>query len=163
MGATVVSLEGRSVNQQFASLKFRHLSNFQSIVFDAEEDFTHLGRFDLILNLGFLEVVTKVDHVMDCCCRMSDRIFVETMVCDSLDPDKVMIVDWLPGYVDHPLRGKGARPSPGYIEQFFKSRGYVTRRAFDADLNTYMHVYDWKHEDRGAADNYRRFWYLSKA
>jgi methyltransferase family protein len=162
MGATVVSLEGRAVNQQFANLKYRNLPNFKSIVFDAEQDFTHLGRFDLILNLGFLEVVTEVDHVMDCCCRMSDHIFVETMVCDSLDPNKVILVDWLPGYIDHPLRGKGARPSPFYIERFFELRGYATRRAFDVDLNTYMHIYDWKHENHGTADNYRRFWYFSK-
>jgi len=161
MGATVISLEGRLVNQQFAALKYRELSNFQSIVFDAEEDFTHLGRFDLILNLGFLEVITKVDHVLDCCCRMSDHVFVETMVCDSLDPDEVAIVDFIPG-IDHPLHGKGARPSPGYIERFFELHGYATRRAFDSDLNTYMHVYDWNHEDRGAIDNYRRFWYFSK-
>lgn len=163
LGADVVSLEGRIAKQQLAIIKHRNVPSFQSILCDVEKDFTHFGRFDLVINFGLIEVVENVDVVMDCCARMSDQIFLETMVCDSTDPDKIVYVDMAPDVVDHPLRGKSARPSPFYIERFYQERSFSIHRAFDADLNTYYHTCDWAHANRPEIDNrHRRFWYFTK-
>lgn len=163
LGATVCSLEGRVVNRQLAAIKFRAIPGFQSVACDVEEDFSHLGRFDLIINFGLIEVVKDIDNVMECCCRMSDHVFLETMVCDSTDPDKIVYVDMDPDGVDHPMYGKSARPSPFYIERFFEKKGFAIQRAFHADLNTHYHAYDWEHRNSAEINNRnRRFWYFTK-
>ena len=165
LGAEVLSLEGRKVNQQFASIKYRNLKTFKSVLCDLEKDFSSYGRFDLIINFGLLEVIENLDNLMECCCRMSDCIFLETLVCDSTDPSEVRYIKMDPAQtIDNPLYGPCAQPSPFYIEKFFETRGYSFRRAFDKDLNSVYHIYDWQH-DNNTVDRppyKRRFWLFSK-
>lgn len=160
LGADVLSLEGRDENRNFANLKHRHLKNYKSIKCDVENDFTYLGRFDLIINLSLLEAVKNVDNVLGCCAELSDDIILETMVCDSTDPSKILIVDMDPQIIDHPIYGKGARPSPAYIENYFRNKNFSAIRYFDSDLNMgRRHRYDWEHKnDNSVKEQLRRFW-----
>jgi hypothetical protein len=166
LGAEVLSLEGRRFNQRFASIKHRDIPGFKSEVYNLEEDFTHFGKFDLIINFGFLEMVTKIESVMDCCTKMSDAVFVETMVMDSTDPKKMIYVDMGHKDNDDPLGGLSARPSPYFIEAFFEDKGFKTQRLFHKDLNTDFgtnHVYDWVHTNSEQLRNEnRRFWYFTR-
>lgn len=159
IGAKVLSLEGRRVNRNFANLRYRNLKNFKSVEGDLEQDFMHLGKFDLIINFGVLEVVKNVDNVMACCAELSDDILLETMVCDSTDPSKIVFVELDPTGIDNPMSGISARPSPAYIEKFFVDRGFSVYRYFDRDLNAGRHRYDWEHNnDNSVEDSMRRFW-----
>ncbi|MGY9014959.1 MAG: methyltransferase domain-containing protein [Rhodospirillales bacterium] len=163
LGADVTSIEGRRVNRNFANLRFRNLANFKSIDCNCEEDFTHLGNFDLVINFGLLEVVRDAKSVIECCAKISNDILLETMVCDSSDPDKIVLVDMDKEGIDNPIYGVGARPSPAYIEKLFNDRGFTVDRYFDRDLNTAIHCYDWLPQDDGkVTDNFRRFWRFKK-
>ena len=147
LGAEVVSAEGRLDNRNFANLKFRNIKNFKSVEFDGEKDFSFLGKFDLIINFGFIEVVENINNVLDCCSRMSNRIILDTLVCDSMDPECVLTFTYDEiEYDDHPLHGRNCkRPSPAYIENFFAKAGFKCERHFTEDLNIDYFDYTWEH------------------
>lgn len=145
IGATVLSLEGRIENASIAKLQYRNLQNFTIKQFDLSNDFTHFGKFDLIVNWGLLEVVNCIENILTCCSKMSNDLLVETIVCDSAD--KVVSVNVYrkaSASNDTSLTDSSTVPSACMVESFFESRGYKTERYFDADINTPVHKYDWK-------------------
>ena len=164
IGAHVMSAEFRATNRNFAALRYRDIPNFKSVFFDGEKDFTHLaadGKFDVILVFGFIEVISDINSVFDCCMKMSDNILLETMVCDSTNPDVLMYMDLSPEGIDNPSLGRSARPSPAYIERHFTKNNWNFERYFSSDLNTPYHRYDWDHKnDLSFKDGYRRFWHF---
>ena len=167
LGAEVISLEGRVSNRNFANLKYRHLKNFTSVDCDLEMDFSHLGRFDLIINFGCLEVVKNIDTMMKSCAALSDEIVLETLVCDSENPEKVVYVKQQSGTIDCPIHTISARPSPSYIEKFFIKNDFSFVQYFDGNLNTQWVKYDWSHKnDNRLNDDHlchlRRFWQFKK-
>lgn len=149
LGADVTSLEGRINNINFANLCYGSKYRFKSIYCDLEKDFSDLGRFDFIINFGLLEVIKNIDLVLSCCVKMSDDIFLETIVCDSLEA-KVMQVTYDPSDIDqdahdpsgidNPMYGTSSYPSPLYIENFFKEKNFIGIPYFHADLNTPKHT-----------------------
>ena len=166
IGAHVTSAEFRATNRNFAALRYRDIPNFQTVFFDGEQDFNHLaanGKFDVILVFGFIEVISNINSVMDCCMQMSDNVLLETMVCDSTNPDVLIYVDLSPEGIDNPSLGRSARPSPAYIEQHFMKNSWTYERHFTSDLNTPDHCYDWIHKnDMSSKDGYRRFWHFHR-
>jgi 2-polyprenyl-3-methyl-5-hydroxy-6-metoxy-1,4-benzoquinol methylase len=163
LGANVLSLEGRPANAAIANLRFQE-HEYQSVVFDLEKDASHFGRFDLVLCLGVMEVVTNINGLMESCSRLADHVILETMVCDSLDAEKIMGVKLGAQNSDDPIAGMSLRPSPYYIEKFFESRGFEVHRHFTADLNAAQHRYDWAHKnDNSVRDGQRRFWSFKKS
>jgi SAM-dependent methyltransferase len=169
LGADVLALEGRACNRNFAKLQFRHLPKFKPVLFDLDTDFTHFGRFDLIVNFGFLEVVQEVDKILNYCAKMTDNILLETLVCDSEDPDKIISANIPTESIDNPINNEFLpHPSPFYIESFFKNHDWKTHRHFSSDLNTPYHLYDWEHQNSDkivndqTAQRLRRFWHFSK-
>lgn len=171
LGARVVSAEYRASNRNFASIRYRNIPNFKTVFFDGEKDFTHLrkyagdtpdSKFDLVLCLGFLEVIADVNNVIRCSRELSNIIILETQVCDSVDPEILLYADMPQGLDDYPIGNKGARPSPFYIENEFMKCGWMYERHFSADLNTSGFLYDWSHKNTGAFGKERkafaRFW-----
>ena len=169
LGADVLALEGRVSNVNFAKLRYRNLPTFNPVLFDLDNDFAHFGRFDLIVNFGYLEIASSIEHTLNCCTQMTDNILVETLVCDSEDPDKVIHDQCGNVGIDHPLNVQySLRPSPLYIEKYFKNHDWVVSRHFSADLNTSIHKYDWEHRNLdelryGKKGPFlRRFWHFYK-
>ena len=159
LGAEVLSLEGRQSNVNFANLKYRTFKNFKSVCYDLEKDFTNYGSFDVILNLGLIEAIQNINPLLECSVKMSDNIVVETMVCDSADPNKIVYVTRDVKGIDSGIRPRHSRPSPFYIERFFKEHGYEAERYFTQDLNTKTHFYDWEHTNDGSVkEGMKRFW-----
>jgi 2-polyprenyl-3-methyl-5-hydroxy-6-metoxy-1,4-benzoquinol methylase len=164
LGAEVMGLEGRAVNCNLAKLRFRHLKNYEIRQCNLEDDLGDLGRFDLIINFGLIEVIENFEALLKTCMDLSDTMFLETMVCDSEDPHKLVYVD-MPAdqYNDWPLSGKSPRPSPSYIERLFSENGFRICRHFDHDLNVSPHCYNWSHKNDGSVKNeQRRFWSFVK-
>ena len=167
LGAEVVGLEGRAANCNLARLRFRGLKNYQVIQFNLEDDFSRFGRFDLIINFALVEVIARFEQLLQCCMKMSDTIFLETIVCDSTDPYKVLFFDMRGGdYNDWSLSGTNPRPSPAYIERLFIENGFDVHRHFDSDLNTCFVSYDWTHPcsniNSTNAHTLRRYWSFTK-
>jgi len=163
LGAEVMGLEGRVANCNLARLRFRGMKNYQVIQFNLEDDFSRFGRFDLIVNFALVEVIERFEQLLQCCMRMSDTVFLETMVCDSTDPHKVIFVDMKGDYCDWPLSGKSPRPSPAYIERLFLENGFDVHRHFDGDLNNWCNAYNWPHQNNNNVNNaLRRYWSFTK-
>ncbi|GAB6054616.1 hypothetical protein JCM17960_34360 [Magnetospira thiophila] len=144
LGAEVVAAEGRAINRAYAAMRYRDLPGYSVVAFDGEKDFTALGRFDLILNFGFLEVIRNIGNVIDCCGKMADRVLVDTLVCDSSNAEEVKSYAYETAFDDHPLWGNiCSRPSPAYVERHFGELGFKAERHFTKDLETDYYIYDW--------------------
>ena len=188
LGASVVSAEYRTTNRNMASVMHRNISGFKSVFCDVENDFTYFrkyagssvnSKFDLILCLGILEVISDINNIILCIMKLSDNVILDTQVCDSTDPNTMLYDNMLGGYNDHPIHGmQGARPSPAYIEKLFTKNGWAFDRHFTCDLNTGSFLFDWEHKNneeiarsiqnneeiarsiQGTKKHLRRFWYF---
>ncbi len=168
LGADVLSLDGRIQNVNFARLKHRKVENIKFVQFNLEHDFSSFGRFDLIINFGLLYHLRHVEEHLKCCFSMADDIVLETVVCDSSDPDKIVFCQERSAVDEESLEGTGSRPSPFYVEKIATENNFQFVRYFTPDLNSGgIFSYDWPHRNdgRGArGDNFelRRFWRLQK-
>ena len=171
LGANVLCLEGRQQNVNFSRLKHRKISNFKCLQFNLETDFTEFGRFDLIINFGLIYHLTNVDAHLNCCFKMSDDIFLESIVCDSTDPYKIFYIKEDQNIDEEALEGTGSRPSPFYIERIANENNFEAKRYFSSDLNTKdifgrnLFFYDWiqKNNDNLGGWRQRRCWLLKKS
>jgi SAM-dependent methyltransferase len=169
LGADVLAIEGRVSNINFAKLRYRNVPKFNTVLFDLDNDFTHFGRFDLIVNFAYLEVAASIEQTLDCCNQMTDNILLDTLICDSEDPDTIIKHTFHNTSNDNPLHvNYGLRPSTSYIEKYFTKHDWVVSRHFSADLNTSIEKFDWEHRnldevrDGKKGPYLRRFWHFYK-
>lgn len=168
MGCTVVCLDGLEGNCRVARQRHQDIENIQFIQCNLEEDFSKFGDFDFIINFGLMYHIRNFEAHLKCCMGMSDRIFLETVVADSTDPDEITFFEESPELLqlnDSAVEGTGAYASPFYIEKIFKQHGFGVQRHFSADLNSAHHKYDWPHDPTRKYDDVekfglRRFWYF---
>ncbi|MFH0921495.1 MAG: methyltransferase [Fibrobacterota bacterium] len=164
LGANVLCLEGRQQSVNVAKLLYRNLSNFRCEQHNLEDDFSHFGRFDLIIHFGVLYHLQEPKVNLHYCMKCSDRIILESAVVDSQDTQYCIRVSENRSLVDQSVIGFGSRFSPFFIESVFEEAGYSVQRHFTRDLNLKgFFAYDWKHRRfaRGRG-HLRRFWYFSK-
>jgi SAM-dependent methyltransferase len=167
LGAQVLCLDGRSRNVTLARLKHRDVPRLECRQADLMEDFRDAGRFDLVIDMGLLYHVTNVEEHLRWVFAMTDEVVLETAVCDSTDPELVLLVEEDPGVDEDALRGLGSRPSPFLVERVARESGFSVQRHFSPTLNTGPQFrYDWEHRDDGRAPadmSLRRFWRFSRA
>lgn len=176
LGAQVLCLDGRSQNVNFAALKHRKIPNIGFKQFNLEQDFSSVGRFDLIINFGLIYHLRNVNSHLRCCFSIADDMLVETVVCDSTDPNKIFFCEERQEVDEEALEGTGSRPSPFYIERIAHENNFEVLRYFTADLNSgqenpteYQFRYDWKHKNDDSFNAHfggpdlRRFWRFRKA
>lgn len=166
IGANVLALDGRKKNVNFAKLKHREIKNFKCIKFNLEQDFSKFGKFDLIINFGLFYHLKNAEQHLKCCFEIADDILFETVVCDSIDPQKIFFCDENENIDEEALEGTGCRPSPFYIERIAKENNFEVIRYFDSNLNSgNKFIYDWEHKnDERLGDDWklRRFWRFLK-
>jgi len=161
LGASVLCLEGRARNVAYAQLRQRSIPGFRCVQADLEDDFSHFGQFDLIINLGLLYHLRNVDDHLRCCFAMAPDMVLETVVCDSIDPHAIRYLKEDPAVDEEALRGTGSRPSPFYVERVAAENAFRFHRLFDADLNVGdQFVYDWQHHNDNRPEGWRlrRMW-----
>jgi SAM-dependent methyltransferase len=165
LGANVLCIDGRVQNVNYGRLKYRNIPNFEIRHLDLEGDFSRLGRFDLILNFGLLYHLKNVESHLKCCFSLSDDVMLETVVCDSTDANKVLLVDENKDVNELAVAGVGSRPSPFYVERIATESGFRVERHFTPDLNAGEFVYDWKHrnDNNDGGWNLRRFWRMQRS
>ncbi|HEX8902267.1 class I SAM-dependent methyltransferase [Vitreimonas sp.] len=166
LGAEVICLEGRQETVNFARLKHRNVPRLQIEQCDLEGDFSHYGKFDLIIHFGLLYHIKNVDEHMARCFAMTDSMIMETVVCDSQDPHKMLLVPEPKAVLEQSLHGMGSRPSPFYVERLGTEAGFKFDRHFTADLNFEdRFIYDWPHQNDDSHGDWqkRRFWRFDRA
>lgn len=168
LGADVVCLDGRAQNVNFARLKHRKIPNLKFEQFNLENDFSHVGKFDLVINFGLIYHLKNVEDHLRCCFSTADDVVLETVVLDSTDPSRIVFCDEKKDVDEEALEGVGSRPSPHFIERIAEENGFACTRYFTRDLNSGdTFSYDWKHRnnERGAGSrdfSLRRFWRFTK-
>jgi SAM-dependent methyltransferase len=167
LGSEVLCLDGRIQNINFAKLKHRRVKNISFVQFNLENDFSHFGRADLIIDFGLIYHLRNVDQHLKSCFATADDMVVETVVCDSTDPNKIAFCEERREIDEEALEGTGSRPSPFYIERIAKENNFTVTRHFTADLNAgSQYSYDWAHKNNdslGEGFRLRRFWRFTKS
>ncbi|WP_095820806.1 methyltransferase [Mesorhizobium sp. WSM3859] len=162
LGADVTCLEGRPEQVSFARLKHRSVPRLRIEQCDLEGEFSHYGRFDLILHFGLLYHIGEVDEHMARCFAMTDDMVLETVVCDSTDPYKLVKVPGRAEVIEESIHGYACRPSAAYVERLAEQAGFSVERHFSKDLNASdgQFVYDWEPKNDGDLGDFRkrRFW-----
>ena len=175
LGAEVLCLDGRSQNVIFATLKHRRIPNIRFEQFNLDQDFSAFGRFDLIINFGLIYHLKNVEAHLRWFFSIADDMVLETVVCDSTDPQKIFFCEERSEVDEEALEGTGSRPSPFYVERIAQDSNFEIMRYFTVDLNSgqeipngYQFLYDWKHKDddsfnaRFGKGDLRRFWRFKK-
>jgi 2-polyprenyl-3-methyl-5-hydroxy-6-metoxy-1,4-benzoquinol methylase len=90
LGAVVLCVDGRRQNVTFAKLKHRKIDNVRFLQYDLENDFSELGKFDLIIDFGLIYHLRNIERHLAACFACAGEIVMETVVCDSTDPYKVV-------------------------------------------------------------------------
>lgn len=162
LGAHVLAVDGRAKNINYARLRHRNVPRLQLQLIDLEGDFGALGTFDLIIHFGLLYHLRDVSAHLGRCFAMTDDMVLETVVCDSTDPDLLILRDENAALPEEALHGTGSRPSPFYVERLAAENGFAVERIFSADLNSGRQFrYDWEHRNDGTPNDdlvNRRFW-----
>jgi SAM-dependent methyltransferase len=164
IGASVLCVDGRQENLTFAKLKHRNVGGLEYLHADLDGEFPALGRCDLLIHFGLLYHLEDVDRHLAQCWALADEIVLESVVCDSLDPAKIVYLGRDKPVNSRGLHGKQNRPSPFYVERLATAAGYEIERCFTPDLNSGMFIYDWRHKDNGDLGGFakRRMWRFHK-
>lgn len=164
IGANVLAIEGRTINRNLAKLRMRNIKNYRTINLDLNKDFSKVGKFDIIINFGLIEAINNIKLLLECCAKISNLVIVETLVADSFDEHSVFEDDMPMECNANAISSNlGCRPSPAYIEAFFKNKGYTIKRFWDKDLDNFFMKYSWKGKgDNSLDDEKRRFWIFEK-
>lgn len=160
-GAEVLCVEGRTENANIAKLKHRNIPRFTCVQRNLENDFTDLGKFDLVLHFGLLYHIRNIEEHMWNCTQLGNEMLMELEALDSLDDHKVELVEEDKDIFSLGLTGGGVRPSPLYVKRVFNEFEYDVQIITDGKLNYGDHKYDWEHKDDGGVAAYqRRFFHM---
>jgi SAM-dependent methyltransferase len=164
IGASVLCIDGRQENLTFAKLKHRKVAGLDYLLADLDGAFPALDRCDLLIHFGLLYHLSDVDAHLAQCWGLADEIVLESVVCDSLDPEKIVYLGRDKAVNSRGLHGQQNRPSPFYVERLAEAAGYAVERCFSSELNSGQFVYDWPHRNDGDLGGFakRRMWRFHK-
>lgn len=159
LGAEVIFAEGRPDNCEVLRRNFPKNRVYQMNC-ENEWPFPWDENFDLILHMGLLYHLDNFQFSLDKCVEHTNRLVIETEVCDSDNPDTILKIDENADGYDQSMLGRGSRPSGACIERYFQKAGWAYERITDSRCNAIFHVYDWPINNTNSWRNgLRRFWF----
>jgi 2-polyprenyl-3-methyl-5-hydroxy-6-metoxy-1,4-benzoquinol methylase len=163
LGAEVTCVDGRARHLVVAQTRYRDRKNIKFVQRNLDEDFSDLGRFDLVIHFGLLYHIKHTERNLANTASLADQIVLESEMIDSLDPQRIEVFEEDRSRHDTGIEGYGFRCSPFYIKEFFERRGFSVTIVADWWLNAGDHIYDWPHRNDGSSKkNMRRFFVISK-
>ncbi len=166
LGCAVTSLEARLENVIIGQDLHPELTIME---IDLEKDFTWLGEFDIVLHVGLLyHLKDPVLNLKRVAAVTRDVLILETEVCDSEDPEKILFIDENAALSDQSFSGYGNRPSPAFVEAQLNQMGFSVKPLLVDSLNSSFHRYDWaiqnsnEHQFGEWEHGLRRFWICRK-
>ena len=156
LGATVVYSDAREAYSEEV-LKRDPSGTF--VRADLDNEFPFEGQFDLILNVGVLYHLSKLDAFIERCYKATAYMVLETEVCNSSDPNLVLYTEE-EGY-DQAFNAKGSRPSSAYVEAQLRQHGCLAEALADDSCNSSFHRYDWAVDESTTYEHgLRRLWFV---
>jgi len=162
LGSDVLFADGRG--QHLAKIKERHRDKTINIVcIDQDRRWNLKRRFDVILHMGVLYHLQHWRRDLKCALDHSDLIILESEVANSSNP-RFSLKRSEFGY-DQALHKVACRVSASNIEKELTNLGASFERYDDEDLNSGLHIYDWKVNRKlpiWEPARFRRFWIVKK-
>lgn len=161
LGAEVTALDARQEHLKIVSKKFPGIKTIKSDM-DGNWPFQK-DKFDLILNLDLICHLSNFEAHLRSVCNSTTHLVLETAVCDSIDPYKVVFVPESKNSYDQSANGQGCRPSAAAIERILKECGFTFKRHDNPKFNSGTYTYDWRAVNNESLDiNHRRIWFAVK-
>jgi hypothetical protein len=164
VGAEVTCAEGRPQHIQVGTNRYYNL-NMKFVQVNLEYDWP-FEEFDIILNLGLIYHFKNPDFSIRNTCLGAKYAVLDSEMCDSQNPDSLMIVAENINEYDQALNGYGCRPSKGYVERVLKDCGVKFEMLTSDAANSPPHRYDW--QERGPEHDgflecgQRRMWFIER-
>jgi SAM-dependent methyltransferase len=160
LGANVTCVDARQEHLKVVNKKYNGIKTVQTNL-DAMWPF-HGQKFDVILDLGLLCHLSDFETHLKTVCNATTHLILETAVCDSDDPQKVVLIDEDRDY-DLSYNGKGCRPSPAAVERVLRECGMNIKRLDNSKFNAGDYVYDWYPKNDNSTNlSKRRIWFAVK-
>lgn len=138
------------------------------LMLDQDQPWDLGEEFDFVIHWGVLYHLDNWVQDLENTLRHSKVVFLETEVCDSLDPDFEIKIREKAFANDQAVNGIGTKQSPAFVEKILDQNNCNWTRYDDADLNASRskdpnigHRYDWKPvNDKRWEHGLRRFWII---
>src|SRR6185369_6858499 len=161
LGAEITAVDVRQDHLKIVSKKFPGVKIVRA---NLEGPWPFFGtKFDMILDLGLICHLSAIDEHLKAVCSSTTHLILETAVCDSDDPYKVITVPESKDAYDLSYNGSGCRPSAAYVERVLAESGMTFRRMDSAKFNSGEYKYDWVETHDNSTDIHkRRIWFCVK-
>lgn len=161
LGARVIAVDARAEHLHIAKRKYPHIT---TLCADLDQKWPFEDqKFDYILNLGLICHLTNYQRVLEQCCYSTQNLILESEICDSNNPQRIVQIDEHRSIYDWAFNGVGHKPSAAHIELMLKSLGMSFERLDTAELNSGPFKYDWTVENTNSRRiGHRRFWFVKK-
>lgn len=161
LGAEITAVDARQDHLKIVSKKFPGVKVVRA---NLEGPWPFFGtKFDMILDLGLICHLSSIDEHLKAVCSSTTHLILETAVCDSDDPHKIVQVPESKEIYDLSYNGSGSRPSAAYIERILNESGMTFKRMDNAKFNSGEYKYDWVETYDNSTDIHkRRIWFCVK-
>jgi SAM-dependent methyltransferase len=162
LGARVIAVDARQEHLTIAKRKYPHITTM-CVDLDKNWPFGN-QRFDFVLAMGVVCHLSSYKHLLHKAALISDNLILESEVCDSEDPQRVVQIDEHRSIYDWAFNGVGNKPSATHLEQILQESGMSFQRFDSADINSGPFVYDWSvSHSQSRKIGGRRLWIAKKS
>lgn len=157
LGARVIAVDAREEHLQVAKKKYPHITTTK-VNLDAKWPFDK-QRFDFVICAAIVCHLTQYKNFLQRVCSIANNLILESEVCDSDDPNRIVRIDEHHSIYDWAFNGVAYKPSAAHLEHILTVCGMEFKRLDSPDLNTGPYKYDWivGHTETRRLDC-RRFW-----
>jgi SAM-dependent methyltransferase len=161
LGADVTAVDARQEHLKIVNKKYNGIKTIKADL-DSEWPFAR-NYFDIVLDLDLLCHLNNYEDHLRKVCSITNHLILETAVCDSDDPNKVILLPENKSIYDASINGVGSRPTAAAIERILTECGMNFRRQDKNRYNSNSYVYDWENKNDDECDiNKRRLWFAVK-
>lgn len=157
LGADITAVDAREEHLKIATKKFPGIKTLKA---DLDRGWPFSTKFDIVLDLDMICHLSSFEDHLKMICANTSHLIIETAVCDSDDPNKVMVLKENKSIYDLSVNGLSCRPSPAAIERVLQECGMNFKRLDQARFNSGSYVYDWVAKNNDECNiNKRRMWF----
>lgn len=161
LGSDITAVDARQEHLKMAVKKYPGIKVLKA---DLDRGWPFAGKkFDMILDLDIICHLDKFEQHLRDVCAHTTHLILETAVCDSDDPNKVINLPENKNIYDLSANGISCRPSAAAIERVLQECGMNFKRVDSSKFNSGSYVYDWESKNNEECSiNKRRIWFAVK-